>query len=67
MPSLPTGWATGGVDGVVKKSLAGAAGPSKVTKTEKEAEQKKRRRHKLPKGAVEGRPFTEDVSRMRIR
>lgn len=63
VPSLPTGWATGGVESVVKKSVAAASAPTKAGKSEKEGEQKKRRRHKLPKGAVEGRAFTEDVSR----
>lgn len=53
MPTLPTGWSSGGISSVVKKVSA----PVKDAKTEK----KKKPRHKLPKGAASGKPFTEDV------
>jgi len=52
VPSLPTGWSRGGVEGVKK------AAPVKEPKTEKK---KGKPRHKLPKGAVPGKPFSEDV------
>jgi signal recognition particle subunit SRP72 len=58
VPSLPTGWAIGGVENV-KKAAAAPAGPSKVVTKDKT---EKKTRHKLPKGAVEGKAFTEDVS-----
>lgn len=44
-----------------KKAAAVAAGAAAG-----EGEKKKRRSHRLPKGAVEGRPFTEDVSGSRL-
>jgi signal recognition particle subunit SRP72 len=57
VPSLPTGWATGGVEGVKK---AAAAAPAKTVKTEQTAS--KKRKHKLPKGASDSKPFSGDVS-----
>ena len=56
MPSLPTGWAIGGVEGVKKTA------PVKVAEKEKAGAKKGKTRHKLPKGAVVGKPLTEDVS-----
>ena len=55
VPSLPTGWAKGVAP--TAKSIVAASG----AKDQKKEKQKKRR-HRLPKGAVEGKPFTEDVS-----
>jgi signal recognition particle subunit SRP72 len=52
VPSLPTGWAVGGVEGVKRAAVAS-----------REAKAKRKTRHALPKGAVEGTTFTEDVSR----
>ena len=52
MPNLPTGWAVGGVEAVKK------AAPVKAEKKEKV---RGKLRHQLPKGAVAGKPFTEDV------
>lgn len=43
----------------VKTAAAAPAGPSKVVTKDKT---EKKTRHKLPKGAVEGKAFTEDVS-----
>lgn len=50
VPSLPTGWSTGGISTAAKTT-------AKEVKTGK-----KKPRHKLPKGAVVGKPFNEDVS-----
>ena len=52
MPSLPAGWAKGGSEG--RKGVASAKGAKKENS-------KGKVRHKLPKGAVAGKPFTEDV------
>ena len=57
VPSLPTGWATGGQSSVQP--------PKRVVPVKKEVEdkpKKKTTRHRLPKDAVAGKPFTEDVS-----
>jgi signal recognition particle subunit SRP72 len=53
VPSLPTGWATGGVQ--TKK-------PAVPVKLETVEKKKKKSRHALPKGAVSGKPANEDVS-----
>jgi signal recognition particle subunit SRP72 len=52
VPSLPTGWALGGLEGVKKAASVKEAKKEKV---------KGKPRHKLPKGAVAGKPFNEDV------
>jgi signal recognition particle subunit SRP72 len=55
VPSLPSGWAVGGQ----KPSQAQAP---KMVEAKKEVEKpKKAARHKLPKGAVVGNAFNEDV------
>jgi signal recognition particle subunit SRP72 len=56
VPGLPTGWAVGGVEGVKKVA------PVKAVTKEKVEAKKGKTRHRLPKGAVVGKPFTEDVS-----
>jgi signal recognition particle subunit SRP72 len=58
VPSLPTGWAVGGQ----KATQA----PKKVAPVKKETvdKPKKGTRHKLPKGAVAGKPSNEDVSQL---
>ncbi|KAI9638379.1 uncharacterized protein MKK02DRAFT_36142 [Dioszegia hungarica] len=53
VPSLPAGWASGGAPSVAAKAPVKEAKP----------EQKKKPRHKLPKGAVVGKPFNEDPDR----
>ncbi|WWC61202.1 uncharacterized protein I303_103782 [Kwoniella dejecticola CBS 10117] len=58
VPSLPTGWSTGGLAKVVEKKTA-AAKPS----AEKKAGGEKKRKHKLPKGAVEGKNINQDPER----
>lgn len=56
VPSLPTGWAVGG-------QTATPAPKTAVSVKKDAAEQaKKGPRHKLPKGAVVGKPSNEDVS-----
>ncbi|BEJ16066.1 hypothetical protein CspHIS471_0506710 [Cutaneotrichosporon sp. HIS471] len=52
VPSVPIGWAT---RGTAPKPVASTSAPEKVKRTKP--------RHKLPKGAVEGKPFTEDPDR----
>lgn len=57
VPSLPTGWATGGQSSIQP--------PKRVVPVKKEVEEKPKKkttRHRLPKDAVAGKPFTEDVS-----
>ena len=56
MPSLPSGWAIGGVAHVKKAPVT--APPKKVEDDSK----KRKRKHKLPKGASESKPFNGDVS-----
>ena len=56
VPSLPTGWALGG-----QKPTPSQSQPRKVVKKEVVEKPKSGRRHKLPKGAVEGKPSNEDV------
>ena len=58
VPSLPTGWAKG--SNAVQS--ANVKKPAASRSQGKEQEKKKKRRHPLPKGAVDGKPFTEDVS-----
>lgn len=56
VPSLPTGWATG--------SLGPAQAQKKAAAVKKEVPEKPKKtgaRHKLPKDAVAGKSFTEDV------
>ena len=60
VPTLPSSRARG-VDGLAKPAPVSATGSPKP-KNEKNAGMKRKTRHKLPKGAVEGKPFTEDVS-----
>ncbi|RSH91272.1 hypothetical protein EHS25_009571 [Saitozyma podzolica] len=55
VPSLPTGWATGGVG--TSKAAAKAPAPVKVEK------KRTKPRHKLPKGAAPGKAFTQDPER----
>lgn len=54
VPSLPTGWSTGGLAATVEKKTA-------AVKAREEKNKRSRPRHKLPKGAVAGNEFTEDV------
>lgn len=54
VPSLPTGWSTGGLAATVEKKTAAVKAPEEKNK-------RSRPRHKLPKGAVAGNEFTEDV------
>jgi signal recognition particle subunit SRP72 len=56
VPSLPTGWALGG-----QKPTPSQSQPKKVVKKEAAEKPKSGRRHKLPKGAVEGKLSNEDV------
>jgi hypothetical protein len=58
VPTLPTGWATGGPS-TVKAGTAAAkvAAPASLPKSEG-----KKRKHKLPKGASEAKKANEDVS-----
>jgi len=56
VPSLPTGWALGG-----QKPTPSQSQPKKVVKKEAVEKPKSGRRHKLPKGAVEGKLSDEDV------
>jgi len=56
VPSLPAGWATGGIANAKK---APVTVPSK--KADEETK-KRKRKHKLPKGASEAKPFNGDVS-----
>ncbi|WWC69534.1 uncharacterized protein I206_103476 [Kwoniella pini CBS 10737] len=58
VPSLPTGWSSGGLAKVVEKKTA-AAKPS----IEKKVAGEKKRKHKLPKGAVEGKNVNQDPER----
>jgi signal recognition particle subunit SRP72 len=53
VPSVPIGWATRGA----------APKPAPVASTSKAEEKRAKPRHRLPKGAVEGKPFTEDPDR----
>ncbi|OCF55321.1 signal recognition particle subunit SRP72 [Kwoniella mangroviensis CBS 10435] len=69
VPSLPTGWSK--VPSTDKKSISANApktAPSSNAKATADKEKKgkdgeKKRKHKLPKGAVVGKPFTEDPER----
>lgn len=54
VPSLPTGWSSGGLAATVEKKTA-------TVKAPEEKNERSRPRHKLPKGAVAGKEFTEDV------
>lgn len=62
VPTLPTGWATGGPSKSTSKATAAAAkvlapaGPPGGTSAGK------KRKHKLPKGASEAKKANEDVS-----
>ncbi|KAE8538054.1 hypothetical protein D1P53_006121 [Cryptococcus gattii VGV] len=56
VPSLPTGWSTGGLAATVEKKTAAVKAPEEKNK-------RSRPRHKLPKGAVAGNEFTEDLER----
>lgn len=59
VPSLPAGWATGGAPNTAKLARTSGARQAVPVKAKKP-------RHKLPKGAVEGKPFAEDVSSLQI-
>lgn len=52
--SLPTGWSSGGLAATVEKKTA-------TVKAPEEKNERSRPRHKLPKGVVAGKEFTEDV------
>ena len=56
VPSLPTGWAVGGIANTKKAPVAVPA------KKGEDATKKRKRKHKLPKGASESKPFNGDVS-----
>ncbi|WWC90115.1 uncharacterized protein L201_005048 [Kwoniella dendrophila CBS 6074] len=71
VPSLPTGWSTGGLQKTVEKKTALVKAPTEkksssstttnIAGASKGVEVK--RKHKLPKDAVVGKPFTEDPER----
>ncbi|WVF72273.1 hypothetical protein IAT40_007085 [Kwoniella sp. CBS 6097] len=72
VPSLPTGWSTGGLAKTVEKKTAAAAAAASAKATSAGAGKDKGKgaaggavkpKHKLPKGAVAGKPFTEDPER----
>ncbi|WVQ98657.1 hypothetical protein IAU59_005788 [Kwoniella sp. CBS 9459] len=75
VPSLPTGWSTGGLAKTVEKKTAAAAASASVSAskstgsgTGKDKGKGKgiaggKPRHRLPKAAVAGKPFTEDPER----
>ncbi|ODN84734.1 hypothetical protein, variant 1 [Cryptococcus amylolentus CBS 6039] len=57
VPSLPTGWATaGGLAATVEKKTAAVKAPGEKLERSKP-------KHKLPKGAVAGKPVAEDPER----
>ncbi|WVQ71587.1 hypothetical protein IAR50_001127 [Cryptococcus sp. DSM 104548] len=57
VPSLPTGWATaGGLAATVEKKTAAVKAPG-------EKQERSKPKHKLPKGAAEGKPVAEDPER----
>lgn len=66
VPSLPTGWATSGVQVKKPTTAAAASASAKPSKSEVTDVKKKKSRHALPKGAVAGKPFNEDVSVIRV-
>ncbi|OCF35430.1 signal recognition particle subunit SRP72 [Kwoniella heveanensis BCC8398] len=61
VPSLPTGWSTGGLAKTVERKNAAAAAAKASAGAQGGITKKPR--HKLPKGAVVGKPFTEDPER----
>ncbi|WVR05118.1 hypothetical protein IAU60_002130 [Kwoniella sp. DSM 27419] len=68
VPSLPAGWSSGGVLDAKAKKPASAPGVAAATGSKSAAPVSKGRkegktRHKLPKGAVAGKAFTEDPER----
>lgn len=70
IPTVPTGWARAlaAADNGGKVSTAAAASSSKKPAAVAGAAEKKRDkpRHALPKGAVLGKPFTQDVSGVQL-
>ncbi|ORX39803.1 hypothetical protein BD324DRAFT_615041 [Kockovaella imperatae] len=58
VPSLPAGWAKGG-----SQPSKGTTSTSVPKKQDAKKEPTKKRTHRLPQGAVEGKPFTEDPDR----
>ncbi|WRT67060.1 uncharacterized protein IL334_004026 [Kwoniella shivajii] len=62
VPSLPTGWAIGSLSKTVEKKTANVKAPTDKKSANVNAGENKRK-HKLPKAAVVGKPFTEDPER----
>jgi len=58
VPSIPAGWAPRGS----LPKVAAVASTSTSTSAPKEEKKRAKPRHALPKGAVPGKPFTQDVS-----
>ncbi|WVW83191.1 hypothetical protein I302_105209 [Kwoniella bestiolae CBS 10118] len=61
VPSLPTGWSRS--SSTDKKAITPTTATSSTAKAVPEKKGEKKRRNKLPKGAVVGKPFTEDPER----
>jgi signal recognition particle subunit SRP72 len=59
VPSLPAGWAVGGINNVKKTPVLSAS-----TNKGEGVTKKRKRKHKLPKGASESKPFNGDVSHL---
>ncbi|ORY33731.1 hypothetical protein BCR39DRAFT_518912 [Naematelia encephala] len=63
VPSLPTGWAIGGVEGIKKAVVAAPVKTDKDKTADGKVAKPRKTRHKLPKGAVPGKAFSEDPER----